>query len=70
MAVGFMDEVSTSCPKPEPKLAVIYQALKLKPVPFVRKKSVVFKIAPEHYKRFVYIGREPYFAPDLKLNDN
>jgi hypothetical protein len=39
------------CSKPEPKVALIYQALKLKPAPFVRKKSVVLKIDPEPHRK-------------------
>ena len=35
------------CSKPETKVALIYEALKLKPAPFIRKKSVVLKIDPE-----------------------
>jgi hypothetical protein len=34
------------CSKPEPKVAMIYKALKLEPAPFVRRKSVVLKIEP------------------------
>jgi hypothetical protein len=29
-----------------------YEALKLKPAPFIRKKSEVLKIAPEHLRSF------------------
>ena len=39
------------CSKPEPKVALIYQALKLKPAPFIRKKSVVLKIDPELHRK-------------------
>jgi len=34
------------CSKPETKVALIYDKLKLKPAPFTRKKSVVLKIEP------------------------
>ena len=34
------------CSKPEPKVALIYKALKLEAAPFIRKKSVVLKIEP------------------------
>jgi hypothetical protein len=34
------------CSNPETKVSLIYDALKLKPAPFVRKKSVVLKIEP------------------------
>jgi hypothetical protein len=40
------------CSKPEPKVALIYDALKLKPAPFVRKKSVVLKIDPHPHINF------------------
>jgi hypothetical protein len=33
--------------KPEPKVALLYDALKMKHAPFIRKKSVVLKIEPE-----------------------
>ena len=39
------------CSKPETKVAVLYDALKMKSAPFIRKKSVVLKIDPEK-KRF------------------
>ncbi|MDR2568786.1 MAG: IS1634 family transposase, partial [Oscillospiraceae bacterium] len=32
------------CSKPEPKIALLYDALKMKQAPFIRKKSVVLKI--------------------------
>jgi transposase len=35
------------CSKPEPKVAWLYDALQMKPAPFIRKKSVVLKIEPE-----------------------
>ena len=34
------------CSKPEPKVALIYDALQMKHAPFIRKKSVVLKIEP------------------------
>ena len=34
------------CSKPEHKAARLYEALKMKPAPFIRKKSVVLKIEP------------------------
>ena len=34
------------CSKPEPKVALLYDALKMKQAPFIRKKSVVLKIEP------------------------
>jgi transposase len=34
------------CSKPEPKVALLYDALKMKHAPFIRKKSVVLKIDP------------------------
>jgi transposase len=35
------------CSKPEPKVALLYDALKMIQAPFIRKKSVVLKIDPE-----------------------
>jgi transposase len=35
------------CSQPSPKVALVYDTLKLKPAPFVRKKSVVRKMEPE-----------------------
>jgi hypothetical protein len=32
------------CSKPEPKVALLYDALKIKHAPFIRKKSVALKI--------------------------
>jgi transposase len=40
------------CSKPEPKAALIYQALQMKPAPFIRKKSVVLKIEPHTNRKF------------------
>ena len=34
------------CSKPEPKVALLYDALQMKQAPFIRKKSVVLKIEP------------------------
>jgi hypothetical protein len=36
------------CSKPEPNVALLYDALKLKPAPFIRKKSVVPKNENAH----------------------
>jgi hypothetical protein len=41
------------CSKPETKTALIYDSLKLKHAPFIRKKSVVLKIEPEATKKLV-----------------
>jgi transposase len=40
------------CSKPEAKVTLIYDAMKLKHAPFVRKKSVVLKIDPEKNRNF------------------
>ena len=40
------------CSKPTPKVAHIYDVLKLKPAPFVPKKSVVLKIDPTKDGKF------------------
>jgi hypothetical protein len=40
------------CSKPEPKVALLYDALKMKHAPFIRKKSVVLKIDPETNRNF------------------
>ncbi|MDR1897876.1 MAG: hypothetical protein LBR10_13910 [Prevotellaceae bacterium] len=37
------------CSKPSQKVSLIYSALNLKEAPFVRKKSVVFKIDPVNH---------------------
>jgi hypothetical protein len=34
------------CSKPEPKVALLYDALNMKQAPFIRKKAVVRKIEP------------------------
>jgi len=34
------------CSKPEPKVALLYDALQMKHAPYIRKKSVVLKIDP------------------------
>jgi transposase len=41
------------CSKPETKAAMIYDCLKLKHAPFIRKKSVVLKIEPEAPEKVV-----------------
>jgi hypothetical protein len=41
------------CSKPETKTALIYDSLKLKHAPFIRKKSVVLKIEPGAPEKFV-----------------
>jgi hypothetical protein len=43
------------CSKPETKAAMIYEKLKLKPAPFIRKKSVVLKIEPETVRNFDWL---------------
>jgi hypothetical protein len=40
------------CSKPNLKVALIYDALKLKSAPFLRKKSVVLKIDPRKVPKF------------------
>jgi len=40
------------CSKPETKVALLYDALKMKPAPFIRKKSVVLKIEPNKKQDF------------------
>ena len=40
------------CSKPEPKVALLYDALKLKHAPFIRKKSVGLKIDPNITSNF------------------
>ena len=40
------------CSKPQPKVAMIYDTLKLKPAPFLPKKSVVLKIDPTEDCKF------------------
>jgi len=40
------------CSKPEPKVALIYKALKIEAAPFIRKKSVVLKIEPGENRNF------------------
>jgi hypothetical protein len=40
------------CSRPEPKVALLYEALQLKPAPFIRKKSVVLKIEPDDTRSF------------------
>ena len=39
------------CSKPEPKVALIYDELKMKHAPFIRKKSVALKIEPEKFRK-------------------
>jgi transposase len=40
------------CSKPEPKAALLYEALQMKSAPFIRKKSVVLKIQQDATKNF------------------
>jgi transposase len=40
------------CSKPEPKVALLYDALQIKQAPFIRKKSVVLKIEPDNHRNF------------------